>query len=86
MLAERGRVALPLPVEQWRADWLRAGLVEIPLDGRIALLACQLENLHRDPADRFIVAMAIDRRTASLTADGGILNWSGELTRADARQ
>lgn len=86
MLAERGRIALPVPVGQWRADWLRAGLVEIPLDGRIALLACQLENLHRDPADRFIVATAIDRRAALITADGAILDWSGELKRWDARQ
>lgn len=86
MLAECGRIVLPLPVDQWRADWLRAGLAEIPLDGRIALLACQLENLHRDPADRFIVATAIDRRTSLLTADGGILDWPGELVRTDARQ
>lgn len=86
MLAERGCIVLPLPVERWRADWLQAGLVEIPLDGRIALLACQLENLHRDPADRFIVATAIDRRTGLMTADDGILNWVGELIRMDARQ
>lgn len=84
MLAERGRVVLPAPVARWRDDWLRAGLIEIPLDGRIALLASRLESLHRDPADRFIVATAIDRRTSLVTADGGILGWSGELARIDA--
>ncbi|WP_202985503.1 hypothetical protein [Thiospirillum jenense] len=30
MLVERGRIVLPVPAERWRADWLQAGLVEIP--------------------------------------------------------
>ncbi len=85
MLAERGRVVLPVPVDRWRADWLQAGLVEIPLDGRIALLSCQLENFHRDPADRFIVATAIDRKAPIMTADQKILDWQGTLERLDAR-
>lgn len=85
MLAERGRVVLHVPVDRWRADWLQAGLVEIPLDGRIALLSCQLENFHRDPADRFIVATALDRRVPVMTADQKILDWAGALARLDAR-
>lgn len=84
MLAERGRIALPMPVALWREDWIRAGLVEIPVDGRIALLASQLENLHRDPADRFIMATAIDRNATLLTADRLILEWSGSLSRLPA--
>jgi len=86
MLAERKRIALPMPVAHWREDWLQAGLVEIPIDGRIALLACQLERLHRDPADRFIVATAITRGTSLMTADTGILEWKGDLARSDARR
>ncbi len=85
MLAERGRLVLPAPVERWRADWLQAGLVEIPLDGRIALLSCQLENFHRDPADRFIAATALDRNLPLMTADQKILDWEGNLDRLDAR-
>ena len=85
MLAERGRIVLPVPAERWRADWLQAGLVEIPLDGRIALLSCQLENFHRDPADRFIVATALDRNVPLMTADQKILEWDGRLGRVDAR-
>ncbi len=85
MLAERGRIALPLPVERWRNEWLRAGLVEIPLDGRIALLSCQLENFHRDPADRFIVATALAHGVPLMTADQKILDWQGKLERLDAR-
>ncbi|THF62143.1 type II toxin-antitoxin system VapC family toxin [Pseudothauera rhizosphaerae] len=86
MLAQRGRIALPVPVERWRSDWLQAGLTEIPVDGRIALLATQLEGFHRDPADRFIAATAICRNAPLMTADRLILDWPGELQRwaADA--
>jgi len=84
MLAERGRIVLPMPVTLWREDWIKAGLLEIPVDGRIALLSTQLENLHRDPADRFIMATAIDRNTELMTADRLILEWSGALSRVPA--
>lgn len=84
MLAERGRIVLPMPVTLWREDWICAGLTEIPVDGRIALLATQLENLHRDPADRFIMATAIDRNATLVTADRLMLEWPGKLLRLPA--
>ena len=86
MLAQRGRITLPSPAEAWRADWLEAGLVEIALDGRIALLASRLENLHRDPVDRFIVATAMSRGLPLMTADQRLLDWHGQLERMDARE
>lgn len=85
MLAQRGRIVLPLAPDRWRADWLQAGLIELPIDGRIALLAGALEDLHRDPADRFIVATAIARNEALMTADAKILGWPGPMSRFDAR-
>ncbi len=84
MLAERGRITLPVPIHRWRADWLQAGLTEIPLNGHIALQSCLLENLHRDPADRFIVTTAMDRRLPLVTADQKILDWSGEVEKLNA--
>ncbi len=84
MLAERDRISLPTSPERWRANWLRAGLVEIPIDGWIALQSCQLTNFHRDPADRFIVATALDRNLPLMTADKKILEWEGTLNRLDA--
>lgn len=84
MLAQRGRVILPVAIDVWRADLLQAGVQEIPIDGRIALLATSLQNLHRDPADRFIVATAMFNRASLVTADSKILEWSGELSRLDA--
>ncbi len=84
MLAERGRIALPLAIKQWRADWLKAGLTEIPLNGHIALQSCLLENLHRDQADRFIIATAMEHRLPLVTADQKILDWQGELEKLNA--
>ena len=73
MLAERDRISLPTSPERWRANWLEAGLLEIPIDGWIALQSCQLANFHRDPADRFIVATSLDRNLPLMTADKKIL-------------
>jgi PIN domain nuclease of toxin-antitoxin system len=84
LLADRGRIALPVPAEAWRVDLLQAGLREIALDGRVALLATRLEGLHRDPADRFIVATSYQLGATLVTADMQILGWGGDLPRQDA--
>lgn len=86
MLAQRGRLQLPVPPNTWRADLLEAGVREIPLDGRVAVAAAALEDLHRDPADRFIVATAVANSAVLMTAYAGILDWAGELSRVDARR
>lgn len=84
MLHSRGRITLPKPPLAWRGDLLAAGLVEWPIDGEIAILAADLEMLHKDPADRFIVATAISHRAALLTADARLLEWKHALKRIDA--
>lgn len=86
MLAQRGRVKLPVPPNTWRADLLEAGVREIPLDGRITVAAAGLEDLHRNPADRFIIATALASSAVLVTADSSILDWAGELSRVDARR
>lgn len=85
MLAQRGRIVLPVAVETWRADLLQAGVQEIPIDGRIALRATSFHDLHRDPADLFIVATAIHHGALLITADNKILAWQASLSRHDAR-
>jgi PIN domain nuclease of toxin-antitoxin system len=55
-LAQRQRVNVRLPVGAWRRNLLGSGLYEVEIDGRIGVLATELEGLHKDPADRFIVA------------------------------
>jgi len=84
LLADRGRIVLPVPAEDWRLDLLQAGLREIAVDGRVAWHATRLEGLHRDPADRFIVATSVQLGATLVTADKQILDWDGDLPRQDA--
>lgn len=85
LLEQHGRIVLPLAVEIWRTDLLQAGVREIALDGRIALLATTLEDLPRDPADRFITATAIHHDALLITADSKILAWQSQLPRQNAK-
>jgi PIN domain nuclease of toxin-antitoxin system len=48
--------------------------------------AAELSKLHLDPIDRIIVATALAEDAVLLTADGPILEWSGQLKRQDARR
>lgn len=84
MLHARGRIRLPESPAAWRADWLKAGLMEWPVDGAIAILAVELASLHKDPADRFIVATAIVHRATLVTADERLLEWQHSVRRHHA--
>ena len=85
LLKDRQRIALNEDVSRWRQILLREGLVEIPVSGEIAIRAAALRDFHRDPADRLIVATALEGHQL-LTADQGILSWPGPLDRLDARE
>ncbi len=85
MLLERRRVTLRQPLGAWRIELLEAGLMEIPVDGRIGMHAVSLRNFPADPADRLIAATAALHGGELVTADEGILAWSGDLMRRDAR-
>ncbi len=85
MLAGKGRIAMSLPVADWRRDLLAAGLRELPVDGAVGIGAALLEGLHPDPADRSIVAATLAVGGLLVTADQRLLGWSGPLGRQDAR-
>ena len=85
MLAAKRRIAHPILVAPWRDELLRSGVIELVVDGAIAVAANQLDGLPGDPADRFIVATAIAHDATLLTADRRLLDWSGEVARLDAR-
>jgi PIN domain nuclease of toxin-antitoxin system len=54
------------------------------LTGDIALRAVELENLHSDPADRFIAATAIVHDATLMTADESLLAWRSKVRRQNA--
>ena len=62
---------------------LNGGLIEVAVEGEIAVRADSLRALHGDPADRIIDATALAGHRL-LTADQRILDWSWQLHRLDA--
>lgn len=84
MRVRKGRMEVHRDLDLWRRDLLERGLIEIPIDGSIAARAGLLEDLHGDPADRLIVATALEGHRL-VTADERILAWPGRLNRLDAR-
>lgn len=85
MLVQKKRVQIKMNLEAWRRNLLEQGLIEIPIHGTIALLAGQLRDFHGDPADRIIVATALESSATLITADEKILTWAKPLRTFDAR-
>ena len=79
------RLIFNLPIEQWRRNHLRAGYIERAITGIDTMLMGQLPDLHGDPADRLVMAVAINAGLTLLTADEKILAWPGQLARMDTR-
>lgn len=86
MLVEKQRLTLETKLADWRFELLQAGLLEIPLRGATAILAGQLPLFHGDPADRMIVATAIENSAMLMTADEKILAWNQYRRKVDARR
>ncbi|MEA3548204.1 MAG: type II toxin-antitoxin system VapC family toxin [Thermodesulfobacteriota bacterium] len=85
MLVEKQRLTMKTELDVWRSDLLRSGLIEIPLRGSTAIRAGQLQLFHGDPADRMIVATAIENAATLMTADKKILSWNQLHHKIDAR-
>jgi PIN domain nuclease of toxin-antitoxin system len=85
MLVQKKRVQIKMDLEAWRLNLLEQGLIEIPIHGTIALRAGQLRDFHGDPADRIIVATALESSATLITADEKILTWTKPLRTFDAR-
>ena len=83
MLVRKGRMQFDLAVEALRRYLLFHGLNEIPVDGDIALRAGLITDLHGDPADRIIVATALEGHRL-VTADRLLLDWPGQIQRLRA--
>lgn len=84
MLQNKGRIEWHGQVGQWRQSLIEEGLVEIPMNGLIGIRAAKLADFHGDPADRQIVATALEGGHRLVTADRKILRWTGPLNRVSA--
>lgn len=71
LLVDTGRVALDGPVDAWVERFLdRPGIETVPLDCRAASRSYGLHPLeHRDPADRLLIATAIELGCPLVTYD-----------------
>jgi PIN domain nuclease of toxin-antitoxin system len=71
LLVDAGHIELDLPAEEWVERFLdRPGIEAVPLGYRAACRAYQLSHLeHRDPADRLLIAAAIELACPLVTYD-----------------
>ncbi|ACF42911.1 type II toxin-antitoxin system VapC family toxin [Pelodictyon phaeoclathratiforme] len=69
LLVKRGKLQLLLPVEDWIKEVLEnSGIDSLPVTCDIMHKAAMLSEIHRDPADRIIIAAALvyDAKLASI--------------------
>jgi PIN domain nuclease of toxin-antitoxin system len=85
MLVEKSRLEMHMSVALWRQNLIENGLQEIALSGNIAIQSAILKDFYGDPADRMIVATAIESTMTLCTADTKILSWDQNLLHCDAR-
>ncbi|MFA5792337.1 MAG: type II toxin-antitoxin system VapC family toxin [Candidatus Gracilibacteria bacterium] len=78
MLVSKKRINLSLKIDIWVAKALEGtGISVINLDPSIALKSTSLKgDFHGDPADRIIVATAIEKKLLLLTEDKQILAYA----------
>lgn len=61
LLAQRQRIRLPVDHRRWFELAIKqSGIVCLPLSLQIAVRSAELPYQHRDPADRFIMATALE--------------------------
>lgn len=85
-LVSSGRIEIKGTLEAWvRRGMKELGLNSVEMTHAIALLAYSLPGeFHKDPADRILVATAIDQGLKLVTADAHILAYAHAMT-LDAR-
>jgi PIN domain nuclease of toxin-antitoxin system len=86
MLVAKRRLRSLDSAMEMREQILKSGINELPLTGDVAILAGNLQGLHGDPADRFIVATAVTHDATLVTADATLLKWRSKLRRQDAEK
>ncbi|SLM33176.1 putative PilT protein-like [Desulfamplus magnetovallimortis] len=76
------KLKLPMDAEEWYSKALSIhDLVEIPITGKIALFSASLPLIHKDPADRIIIATAILNCLPIVTHDSRFDQYSVKVLR-----
>lgn len=76
-LTRRGRLQLKLDLQDWLDNALQGSDVTcIPIDRKIAIIAANLPEHHRDPADRLIIATTIHLNAHLLSLDSSFPAYS----------
>jgi PIN domain nuclease of toxin-antitoxin system len=74
---QKGLLTLPMPAEQWLEQATEAhGIIPLSIDIKVAIQSTQLTRVHRDPADRLIIATALTHDLTILTPDEHISAYS----------
>ena len=78
LLSDLRRIKLDLPAADWIERFLgRPGIEEVPLSWRAACGAYGLKDLeHRDPADRMLIATAIELKCPLVSYDKRITEFA----------
>jgi PIN domain nuclease of toxin-antitoxin system len=60
LLVKRGKLEFPLPVAEWIIEaTVNSGVESLPISCEIANKSVVIADVHRDPADRIIIATAL---------------------------
>ena len=78
LLVDTRRIDLDIPIEQWFERFVdRPGIEVVPLSYRAACRCYRLPHLeHRDPADRLLIATAIELTCPLVTYDQRIASFA----------
>ena len=65
-----GKLELPMPVGDWWEQAVAHHRLDVAApDATILIRSTELPPIHRDPADRIIIATALERRAPVVTSD-----------------
>lgn len=83
LLVDTGRIELDVPVDTWIERFFdRPGIESVPLAHHAAARSYQLNHLeHRDPADRLLIATAIELGSPLVTYDERITQFGKKRGR-----
>lgn len=78
LLSAKGRIGLSSDVSSWLEIVERVEAIQfVPVDNQIAILSAQLDGLlHKDPADRILVATSMRFLAPLVTMDDKIRNFA----------